>query len=126
MPDKNRFSVSVFLAAAVTCLQLPALHPAHAAQATAYPAKQVHIVVGYGAGGGGDAIARIMAQKLAEEFRRPVIVDNRPGASGNLGTEVVVRAPADGHTLLLGNIGPIAVNPSLFKLAYEPEKDPPP
>jgi len=88
-----------------------------------YPSKPVHLIVGYGAGGGSDSIARMMAQRLTEEFGRQVVVENRPGAGGNLGTEAVVRATADGHTLLMGNIGPIAVNPNLGKLPYEPTTD---
>lgn len=68
-------------------------------------------------------MARTVGAKLAELFGKQVIIDNRPGAGGNIGTEVAINAPADGYTILAGNIGPIAVNPSLYKLSFDPLRD---
>jgi len=83
------------------------------AAAQSYPARPVRIVVGFAAGGATDIIARLVAQSLSERLGAQFVVENRPGASTNLGTEVVVRAPADGHTLLL--IGPpAAINVTLY------------
>jgi tripartite-type tricarboxylate transporter receptor subunit TctC len=86
--------------------------------AQAYPARPVRIVVGFVAGGNFDIVARLIGQSLSEQLQQPVIVENRPGASSNIGTEAVVRAPADGYTLLLG--GAVnAVNASLYdKLGF--------
>jgi tripartite-type tricarboxylate transporter receptor subunit TctC len=83
------------------------------ARAQAYPARPVRVLVGFVAGGNFDIVARLIGQWLSEQFHQPVIVENRPGASSNLATEAVVRAPADGYTLLLG--GAVnAVNATLF------------
>jgi tripartite-type tricarboxylate transporter receptor subunit TctC len=83
-------------------------------RAQAYPARPVRILVGFVAGGNFDIVARLIGQWLSEQFHQPVIVENRPGASSNLATEAVVRAPADGYTLLLG--GAVnAVNATLYE-----------
>jgi tripartite-type tricarboxylate transporter receptor subunit TctC len=76
----------------------------YVAKAQAYPARPVRIVVGFPAGGPFDTIARMMGQWLSERLSQPFVVENRPGAGGNIATEAVVRAPADGHTLLLANV----------------------
>ena len=93
------------------------------AQAQQYPVKPVRLIVGYAAGGGTDTVARVFAQKLSEGLGRQVVVDNRPGGGGNIATEIAVKSPADGYTVLMGNIGPIAVNPHLYKLAFDPQRD---
>jgi tripartite-type tricarboxylate transporter receptor subunit TctC len=94
------------------------------AQAPAYPAKPVKVVVAFTAGGTTDILARAVAQKLAESLKQPFVIDNKPGAGGNLGTEFVVRAPADGYTLIVNSVGPMAVNKTLFKsLPYDPLVD---
>ena len=86
----------------------------HAAAAEAYPAKPVRFVVAFPPGGGTDIIARSIAQKLSERFAQQVLVDNRPGAGGNIGTDIVAKSAPDGYTLLMGSAGPLAINVSLF------------
>ena len=85
-----------------------------------YPSKPVTLVVAYAAGGGTDAIARGFAAQFEKELDGRVIVDNRPGAAGNMGTEVVAKADPDGYTLLIGNQGPMVVNPHIFKMRHDP------
>ena len=94
------------------------------AQAQPYPAKPIRLVVPYVAGGSADITARTLGQKLAESLGVQVLVDNRPGANGMIGTELVAKSPPDGYTLLLVASGPIVVNPSLYpKVPYDPVKD---
>jgi tripartite-type tricarboxylate transporter receptor subunit TctC len=94
-----------------------------AADSPAYPVKPVRLIIAYAAGGGTDTVGRVFAQKLTDGLGRQVIVDNRPGANGNIATEVAVRSPPDGYTMIMGNIGPIGVNPHLYKLAFDPLRD---
>jgi len=101
---------------------LVALLAAGAAVAQQYPAKPVRIVVGFAPGGGSDFIARVIAQKLTERFGTQVIVENRPGAGSTLGSELVVKSPADGYTLLLTPAS-YTVNPSVYKLSFDPVND---
>ena len=90
----------------------------------AYPSKPIRLVVPFPPGGGTDLIARTVAQKLAENLKWTVIIDNRPGAGGNLGVDMVAKAPADGYTLVLGQTSNLAINPTLYtKLPYDPVKD---
>ncbi|MFO1326736.1 MAG: tripartite tricarboxylate transporter substrate binding protein [Rubrivivax sp.] len=97
---------------------------ATAAAAQAWPARPVRVVVAFTAGGTTDLLARNIGQQLQERLKQPFVVDNKPGAGGNLGTEIVVRAPADGYTLIVDSVGPIAVNPTLYpKLPYNPITD---
>lgn len=94
------------------------------ALAQTWPTKPVRVVVAFTAGGTTDLLARSVGQQLAEKLKQPFVIDNKPGAGGNLGTEMVVRAPADGYTLIVNSVGPIAVNPTLYpKLAYNPLTD---
>jgi tripartite-type tricarboxylate transporter receptor subunit TctC len=89
-----------------------------------FPSKPIRLVVPFAAGGGSDIVARTVAQKLAETIGQPVVVENRPGAGGNIGTDLVAKSPPDGYTIVMGVFGPIAVNPSLFgNLPYDPVRD---
>jgi tripartite-type tricarboxylate transporter receptor subunit TctC len=88
-----------------------------------YPTRLVRMIVPFPAGGTADALPRIVAEKLAEQWRRPVIIDNRAGAGGNIGAEAVASSPADGYVLLASPPGPIAINDSLYKkLPFQPAK----
>jgi tripartite-type tricarboxylate transporter receptor subunit TctC len=94
-----------------------------AAQGT-YPAKPIRIIVAYTPAGTTDILARAIGQKFTEAWSQPAIVDNRPGANGNIGTEVAAKAPADGYTLLMATAGTHAINPTLYpKLHYDAVKD---
>ncbi len=109
-----------FLAALLAALLLAsALVPA---QAQNYPAKPVRIIVPFAPGGGSDFTARLIAQKLSERLGQTFLVENRPGAGGNLGAELAVRAPADGYTLLVISAS-YTVNPSVYKLSFDPVND---
>src|SRR2546423_1447095 len=114
--------LAYFARAFVTALAIVAA-PVAFGQA-AYPTKPVRIVVPFPAGGTTDIIARATAQKLSEAWGQQVIVDNRPGAAGNIGSEVVAKAAPDGYTLLMGTVGTHAINPSLYaKMPYDHIKD---
>jgi len=108
-------------------LLAPALLAAPATRAQgagSFPDRPVRVVVGFTAGGGTDLAMRAIAPRLGEALGQPVVIDNRPGAGGNIATEIVVRAPADGHTLLLGTIGPMVINPIIYpSLPFDPLAD---
>ena len=94
------------------------------AATTGYPTKPVHLIVPYPAGGGADHWGRLVAKELATKLGQPVIVDNIPGAGGNIGTTAAAGAAPDGYTLLLGSIGPLAVHPYTYTaLHFNAEKD---
>ncbi|WP_239993512.1 Bug family tripartite tricarboxylate transporter substrate binding protein [Polynucleobacter paneuropaeus] len=96
----------------------------HSAWADNYPSKPINFIVPYGAGGGADARSRQIAQKMSIILKQPIIVDNKPGAGGNIGTEYIARANPDGYTIGMGNFAPMAVNKTLFgNLRYDPEAD---
>ena len=95
-----------------------------AAAADVYPSRPIRFVVAFPPGGGTDIIARSIAQKLSERLAQQVVVDNRPGAGGNIGTDVVAKSAPDGYTLLMGSAGPLAINASLFKtMPFDPIRD---
>ncbi|AEG92938.1 Bug family tripartite tricarboxylate transporter substrate binding protein [Ramlibacter tataouinensis] len=101
-----------------------ALPPLGAGAQGAFPARTVTLVVPFGPGGPTDLTARLVAEKLAERWDRPVVVDNKPGAGGNVGSALVARAAPDGHTLVLGVTGSHAINLSLYpSLPYHPLRD---
>ena len=92
--------------------------------AQTYPSKPVRLIVPWAAGGTTDILGRILGQKMAEKWGQPVLVENRGGAAGNIGTEAVVRAPADGYTLLLGTMSTHAMNQFLYTgMSFDPVKD---
>ena len=92
--------------------------------ATAFPTKPIRIIVAYTPAGTTDILARAIGQKMSENWGQPVIVDNRPGAAGNIGTEVAARANPDGHTLVMGTAGTHGINVSLYrKLGWHPVND---
>lgn len=94
------------------------------ALAQGYPSKPVRMVVPYPAGSTPDVIGRTLAERLQKSLGQPFVVENRSGAGGNIGAEAVARAPADGHALLVGGNGPVAINKHLYKrLAYDAERD---
>ena len=95
-----------------------------AAYAQDYPTKPVRMIVPFAPGGASDVVARIISPGLTKELGQTIIVDNRSGASGNIGVAAAAQAPADGYTILLGNIGTMAINPGLFpKFNVNPVRD---
>jgi tripartite-type tricarboxylate transporter receptor subunit TctC len=106
--------VGLLLAAALGC----------AAAGETYPTRTITLIVPYPPGGGVDAMARVVGEKLSAALGQQVIVDNRSGGSGNVGTRAAAKAAADGYTLLLGHTGTISINPALYANAgYDPRKD---
>src|SRR5271155_4397195 len=94
------------------------------ARADDYPTHPIRLIVPYAPGGAADAIARFVGKQVSETIGQPMVVENRPGAGSIIGTEDVHKADPDGYTLLLGQSGPISINPAVYKeLPYDPEKD---
>jgi tripartite-type tricarboxylate transporter receptor subunit TctC len=126
----QRRSAAACRAGAIATLSLPALAllwlalwaaPTFAAE---YPTKPIRLVVGFPPGGAGDFIARLAAQALAEELRQSVVVDNRAGAGGIIGADIVAKAAPDGYTVLVGTTGAVSINPSLqASIPYNPATD---
>lgn len=97
---------------------------AGAAQAQAWPSRPIRLVVPYPPGGSSDIIARAISQPLSDTLKTPVVVENKAGANGNIGAELVAKAPADGYTLLLCDTGALAISPSVYtRLPFDPSKD---
>ncbi len=111
-PPKAAFAITALLAAGL----------AQHAQAQSYPNKPIRILIPFVAGGFSDIVGRIVAQKLSESLGQPVVSDNRPGASGIIGTDIVVKSAPDGYTLLLSSFNHV-VNPSLMNPPYDPIRD---
>lgn len=89
-----------------------------------YPVKPIRFIAPFPTGGASDVLSRLLAAKMTEGFGQTVVVENRPGASANIGHELVAKAPADGYTLLLSNNGAYTINPYLFKkLPFDPDND---
>ena len=104
---------------ALVCALFPAI-----VLGQAYPAKAIRVVVPFPPGGTSDIIGRTLGQKLSEAWNQPVIMDNRAGVAGSLGAAIAAKSPPDGYTLLVGNVGPVAVNNSIYKsTGYDPIKD---
>jgi tripartite-type tricarboxylate transporter receptor subunit TctC len=97
---------------------------ATAAYAQPYPSKPIHFVVPYPAGGPLDTVARLRGQKVSESVHQPVVVENKPGAGGNIGADYVAKAAPDGYTILMGAVATHAINPTLYRnIPYDPVKD---
>lgn len=112
------FAISIAAGAHSAQAQVPT-----AASNQTYPAKTIRLIVGSSAGGGGDILARTVAQRLSEALGQPVVIDNRPGAAGNIGAEIVAKAPADGYTLLFAFTGHV-INPGFYaKLPFDTIND---
>src|SRR5688500_7284252 len=121
LPCKRAHRVMVLLLASCAGMCAAA---ASALGAEKFPVRPVRFIVPYPPGGITDILARVISQHLTAKWGEQVIVDNRAGASGNIGTEIAARATPDGHTILFGNSSTHAINPSLFsKLAFDPIRD---
>ena len=118
MPHTRRAIMVASLAVSLGTLAAP-----FAAAQDNFPSKPIRVVVPYAAGGSTDQLARAIQKPMADFLKQPVIVDNRAGAGGAIGTELVVKAAPDGYTLIFGNSGPNAVLPVLRKTPYDPLKD---
>jgi tripartite-type tricarboxylate transporter receptor subunit TctC len=109
--------VALALAIAATC-------SVGASRADDYPSRPIRIIVPYAPGGGADTVARIVARRVSDTIGQPIVIENRTGAGSILGTDAVAKAEPDGYTLLLGQSGPISINPAVYKdLRYDPVKD---
>jgi tripartite-type tricarboxylate transporter receptor subunit TctC len=96
----------------------------HAARAADYPSRPIHLIVPYAAGGAADSIARILAKRIGKAIGQTIVIENRGGGGSIVGTEFVNKSEPDGYTLLLGQSGPISINPAVYKnLPYDPVKD---
>ena len=114
----KRFSLAAAIACVVAVLAAPA------ASAQSWPSRPLKVIVPFAAGGATDTIGRFMADRLSREIGQPVVVENRAGANGSIGSELVARAEPDGYTLLAVTAGTHAINKSLYKnLPYDPVKD---
>lgn len=122
-PAARRTALRAVLGVAATTAAL--FSPwAQASSPAAYPTKTIRLVVPYSAGGSTDILGRLLAQKMGENMNATVVVENKPGANGTLGCDQVAKAPADGYTIVLGDVGCMAMAPALYtKLPYEPLKD---
>jgi tripartite-type tricarboxylate transporter receptor subunit TctC len=111
---------ALVLAGAAFCASQPAL----AQSASTYPAKPIHIIVTFTSGGAPDILARLIGDKLGAAWSQPVIVDNKPGAGGNIGADFVAKSPPDGYNLVLGTVGTHSINGALYKsMPYDMVKD---
>lgn len=122
---KTSFSPLALLAAASACLWGAAAQ-AQTAPASAslnFPSKPLKIVVPFPAGGTSDVLARLFGQKITESWGQPVVVENRPGSSGNLGADVVAKSAPDGYTVVLMDVGNLVISPALFKLPFNVVND---
>jgi tripartite-type tricarboxylate transporter receptor subunit TctC len=116
---KSLFAKSVFIVAAVSAAVVPTLSGAQS-----FPTKPLRLVVPYPPGGPLDAVSRMLANKMEGRLGQPVIVENKPGAGGNIGADAVAKSAPDGYTMVVGAVATHAINPTLFpKLPYDPVKD---
>ena len=123
MMNSSQLSLRALLLAAAA---VGAIAPAHAqapAAAQTYPSKPVRLITTYPPGGASDIMARIIAQKLNEIWGQSVIVENKSGANGSIGLEYAARQPADGSSFVIGNMGPVSINPLITKVPYDIARD---
>jgi len=114
----------ILAAATLTLVALTVAAGAHAQGGAAYPTRPLKLIVPFPPGGGADLTARTLAQKMGDAMGQPIVVDNRPGANGLIGTDLVAKAAPDGYTILLVDRGALGINPSLYaKLPYDPLRD---
>lgn len=111
-------SCFIALSLATSVLSSWAVHAA-----SAYPVRPIRMIVPFAPGGGTDLMARAIAVRYTETWGQPVVVDNRAGGNGNIGTEIVAKAPADGYTLLFNTNATLVINPNMSKLGYDPVRD---
>ncbi len=117
----KRWGLCAAMVSAVACWVAPASAQNAAAN---FPERPVRLIDPYAPGGGSGLIARLLSDRLSPIWGKQIVVDNRPGAAGAIGTEMAVRAAPDGHTLVMGTSGSIAINPSIYpKLPYDPVRD---
>jgi len=113
-----RAVITLLAAAFAAVLAVPS------AVAQTYPARPIHLIVPYPAGGGTDFFARLVGGKMSELIGQTIVVENKPGAATNLGADAVAKSPPDGYTILLGDVATYAANPSLYKkIPFDPDKD---
>ncbi len=118
MLTRHRFLCSALALAAASAFATPVLAN------DAWPSKPIRLVVPYPPGGSSDIIARSIGQVISQELKQSVVIENKPGANGNLGAEFVARAQPDGYTWLLADLGALAISPSVYtKLSFDPSKD---
>ncbi|MCX7261333.1 MAG: tripartite tricarboxylate transporter substrate binding protein [Burkholderiales bacterium] len=117
----KKLSFAVTAVTAVTALLLSA--SVHAQTAATFPSTPIKIVAPFPAGGTSDVLARIFGQKITENWGQPVVIENRPGASGNLGADQVAKSAPDGYTLVLMDVGNLVISPALFKLPFNVMND---
>jgi tripartite-type tricarboxylate transporter receptor subunit TctC len=111
--------VNALVLVTASCVPLTAL-----AQSGSYPTKPIRFIVANAAGGGEDSTARALVTRLTQSLAQPIIIDNRAGAAGSVAAELTAKSPPDGYTMMLGSVGSLAVNPSLYKsLGYNPQRD---
>lgn len=124
MPTMNRRRRLALALAALATAAAGLATPHAGAQAPAYPARAIRLVIPFPTGGTTDIAGRLIAQKLSDRLGVPVVVENKPGAGGTTGTEIVAKSPPDGYTLVLGNSGALSIGPSLYpNLGYDPLRD---
>jgi tripartite-type tricarboxylate transporter receptor subunit TctC len=120
MPDRRRFTATC---TAALLLALPFVPLAASAQSD-WPTKPIKLIVPYPPGGSSDIIARALSVPLAAALKQTVLVENRPGANGNLGADIVAKSAPDGYSILLCDVGALAISPSVYtKLSFDPSKD---
>lgn len=119
----SHFHLRRSFAACISILAWAVCTAASGAEAPAYPMRPIRLIVSFAPGGGVDTLARIIAPKLHDALGQPWVVDNRGGAAGNLGPEIVARAAPDGHTVLMEGSTVLTVNPSLYKLSFNMHQD---